>query len=144
MAFWLVKSEPSEWSWDDQIRHGKTNWDGVRNHQAAGNLKRMKRGDLVFFYRSVVDPAIMGIMQVDGLACPDPSDPTGVFVMVPMVTDRALTAPVSLKMIKSEPAFADLALVRQSRLSVMPIDEGSWLKLCELGKITDASRTHGR
>lgn len=133
MTYWLVKSEPSSWSWTDQVKSGKTSWDGVRNYQAANNMKAMKVGDLAFFYHSGEERQIVGIVEVSKTYYPDPSDPTGRFGMVDMKTVKALPKPVSLATIKEHPELQELALVRQSRLSVMPIDEKSWSILCTLG-----------
>jgi len=132
---WLVKSEPSEWSWEDQVKAGTTHWDGVRNYQAAGFLKQMKTGDLAFFYRSVTAPAIVGIVRVISEACLDPSDPKGVFVMVGFETYQTLPEPVTLSAIKSDPVLVHLPLIKQSRLSVMPIDPESWDYLCSKAKL---------
>ncbi|MFN7710019.1 MAG: EVE domain-containing protein [Holosporales bacterium] len=136
MAYWLVKSEPSAWSWDMQVEAGVTNWDGVRNYQAANNLKAMALGDLAFFYHSVDQRQIVGIVRVCQTYHPDPSDPTGRFGMVKVETVKALETPVSLQQIKEHPHLQHLALVRQSRLSVMPIDQDSWQILCHMGGVT--------
>lgn len=136
MAYWLVKSEPSAWSWDMQVKAGETNWDGVRNYQAANNMKAMKVGDLAFFYHSVDQRQIVGIVRISRPYHPDPSDPTGRFGMVSVETVKPLSMPVTLNQIKDHPALQHLALVRQSRLSVMPIDNDSWQVLCDLGGVT--------
>lgn len=133
MAHWLVKSEPGSWSWDDQVKAGRTHWDGVRNHQAAAALKAMRVGDVAFFYHSVNEKRIVGLVRVAREHYPDPGDPAGRFVMVDVETIRALPHPVGLDRIKADPRLADLALVRQSRLSVMPIDDESWAILCGMG-----------
>ena len=135
MAYWLVKSEPSAWSWDDQMRDGTTHWHGVRNYQAAANLKAMRLGDLAFFYHSVEERRIVGIVEVVKLYYPDPSDPKGIFGMVDVKAVRPLPRPVTLDQIKQEPKLAHLALVRQSRLSVLPVDEASWRLICKMGAI---------
>ena len=134
-AYWLVKTEPSSWSWNDQVKNGATHWDGVRNYQAAHNLKQMKIGDRVFFYHSVTDKSIQGIVEVTKEAYLDPSDETGRFVMVDLRTIQAFLAPVSLDDIKSHPELCHLALVKQSRLSVMPVDEKSWKIICQKGGV---------
>ncbi len=136
MAYWLLKSEPGAWSWNDQIKAKTSNWDGVRNYQAANNLKAMRRGDCCFFYHSVDEKRIVGVVEVVGEYRPDPSDDTGRFGMVVVKAVTALTKPIGLSEIKSDPALNHLALVRQSRLSVMPIDSKAWRRLCHLGGIT--------
>src|SRR3990167_803858 len=117
MAYWLVKTEPGCWSWNDQIK-STTSWDGVRNYQAANNMKAMKKGDLAFFYHSVSDKKIMGIVEVIQEYHPDPTDPTGRFGMVDVKAVRGLPQPVTLAQIKAHPLLQDLALIKQSRLSV--------------------------
>jgi len=126
MAYWLVKTEPHTWSWDDQVRAGTTAWDGVRNYQARNNLKAMHIGDQVLFYHSGEERRIMGIVEVISPYQLDPSDPTHTFGMVDMKTVRPLAHPISLAQIKQDPHLQNLALVRQSRLSVMPIDQEAW------------------
>ncbi len=133
MAQWLMKTEPEDFSWDQLVAEGETEWTGVRNHQAAANMRAMKLGEPVFFYRSVVDPAILGIMTVSATWYPDASDPGGKFVRVKVKPDRPLPREVSLKAIKADPRFADLALVRQSRLSVMPVGDAHWQMLLDMG-----------
>jgi predicted RNA-binding protein with PUA-like domain len=133
MARWLVKSEPGHWSWDDQVKHGVTHWDGVRNYQASNNLKEMALGDPVFFYHSVNEKRIVGIAEVVRLYYPDPSDPSGRFGMVDLKAVQPLPRPISLDEIKADPELNHLALVRQSRLSVMPIDDVAWQRICTLG-----------
>jgi predicted RNA-binding protein with PUA-like domain len=129
MRSWLVKSEPGEWSWDDHVRKGVEPWTGVRNHQAAGHLRTMKRGDRAFFYHSVNEKQIVGILQVVREAYPDPTDPTGKFVAVDFKAVEPVKQPVTLAQIKAEPTLADLPLIRQSRLSVMPIPAAAWRKI---------------
>lgn len=133
MAYWLMKSEPGSWSWDDQVRDGVAEWDGVRNHQAAANMKAMKIGDQVFFYHSVNEKQVVGIAEVVKEYYPDPSDASGRFGMVDIKAIKPMETPVTLAQIKGEPRLHDLALVRQSRLSVMPIDEASWQLICQMG-----------
>lgn len=135
MAYWLVKSEPNTWSWSDHVAAGTAEWDGVRNHQAAKNLKGMAVGDLAFFYHSVHEKRIVGILDVTRTYYPDPSDSTGRFGMVDFRALVPVPEPVSLAAIKAEPRLADLPLIRQSRLSVMPIDPASWALLCQMGKV---------
>lgn len=131
MDYWLVKTEPGTWSWDDQVKHGRTNWDGVRNHQAANNLKAMKKGDLVLFYHSGDEKRIVGLVRVSKEAMPDPKDATGKFVMVEVATVGPVETPLTLKEIKADRRLQHLMLVRHSRLSVMPIDKKAWELLCE-------------
>ncbi|KZB52547.1 EVE domain-containing protein [Thalassospira xiamenensis] len=136
MAYWLIKTEPGSWSWDDQVRKGVEGWDGVRNHQAAKNLKTMQIGDLAFFYHSVNEKRIVGIVEVVRKAYPDPTDATGKFVQVDFKTVKPVPRPVTLADIKADPRFAELPLLRQSRLSVMPIDDASWTAICEMGGVS--------
>ena len=135
MAHWLVKSEPGTWSWDDQLRDGVTYWDGVRNHQAANNMKAMQNGDTCFFYHSGKDREIVGIVEVVKEYYPDHTDASGRFGMVDVKTVKPLASPVTLAQIKADERLKDLLLVRQSRLSVMPIDDESWRIICEMGGI---------
>ena len=132
MAYWLIKSEPSVWSWEQQVKKGVTHWDGVRNHQAANNLKAMKKGDLAFFYHSNEGKEIVGIVEIAREACPDPSDETGKFVMVDVKASKPLNKPVSLAQIKETPSLKDMALVRSSRLSVQPVTEKEWQTVLNL------------
>ena len=126
MNYWLLKSEPGKWSWDDQSKVKKEMWDGVRNYQARNNLMKMKKGDLCFFYHSVNEKKIVGIVEVVKEHYPDPTDKTNKFVVVDIKTKKKLKNSVSLKQIKSQKKLSHLALIKQSRLSVMPIDEESW------------------
>ena len=123
MAYWLMKSEPSSYSWDDLVRDDGTEWDGVRNNAARLHLKAMKKGDEAFFYASMTDKAVVGIMRVTREAQPDPKDADWVSVRVEPV--RPLN-PVTLAQIKGEPKLAQMELIRQSRLSVAPIREDEW------------------
>ena len=138
MAYWLVKTEPDAWSWEDQVAAGTTHWDGVRNHQAANNLKAMRVGDRAFFYHSGDVRAIVGIVEVVREYYPDPSDKSGRFGMVDLRAVAPLPKPVSLATIKADERFAHLALVRHSRLSVMPIDEAAWRLICAIGGLETA------
>ncbi len=126
MAYWLMKSEPSSYSWDDLVRDQGTEWDGVRNNAARLHLKAMKKGDEAFFYASMADKAVVGIMKVTREGQPDPRDPDWVSVRVEPV--KAI-GPVTLKDIKAEPALAKMELIRQSRLSVAPVREEEWRKV---------------
>ena len=132
MARWLIKSEPESYSWDDLVRDGRTEWDGVRNNAARLHLRAMQPGDELFFYRSVVEPAIVGMARVSRGPGPDPKDPAWVSVEVEPVC--ALDAPVTLKTIKAEPRLAEMELLRQSRLSVAPVRDGEWSLILELAK----------
>jgi predicted RNA-binding protein with PUA-like domain len=137
MAYWLFKSEPGTWSWDDQVAAGRkgTGWDGVRNHQAGNNMKAMKKGDLGFFYHSVNEKRIVGIVEVSKEWHLDPTDPKGVFGMVDVRAVQPVPEPVTLADIKADERLQDLALIRQSRLSVMPIDAKSWKIICKKGGV---------
>ena len=123
MAYWIMKSEPSSYSWDDLVRDGATEWDGVRNNAARLHLRAMKPGDQAFFYASMTDKAIVGIMKVARGPQPDPKDENWVSVRVEPV--KAI-GPVTLKAIKNEPKLAKMELLRQSRLSVAPVREDEW------------------
>ena len=133
MAHWLVKSEPDAFSWDEQNRRGTEPWTGVRNAQAARHLREMRRGDRAFFYHSNTGKEIVGVVDVVREAYPDPTDPSGRWVCVDVRAVGPMPRPVPLAAIRAEPALADLALVRQSRLSVMPVSEGHWAILCRMG-----------
>ena len=126
MAHWLVKSEPDTWSWDAHLKKGVEPWTGVRNHQAANNLKAMKVGDQAFFYHSNEGKEIVGIVEVVRTAYPDPSDKTGRFVCVDFRAVKPVTKPVTLADVKAEPKLQHLALIRLSRLSVQPVDDAAW------------------
>jgi predicted RNA-binding protein with PUA-like domain len=134
MAYWLIKSEPGAWSWEDQLRDGVAEWDGVRNHQAANNMKAMQPGDRAFFYHSVDEKRIVGIVEVVKTYYPDPSDPSGRFGMVDVKALKPMTRPVTLAEIKAEPRLGELALVRQSRLSVLPVGPEEWALICAMGE----------
>ncbi|HHZ83835.1 MAG TPA: EVE domain-containing protein [Nitrospirales bacterium] len=136
MAFWLVKSEPSAYSWDEMAKDRQAPWDGVRNYQAANNMKAMKRGDHVLFYHSNTGMEIVGIIKVVKEHYPDPSDASGRFGMVDMQAVTPVKKPVSLKAVKANPALADLPLVRQSRLSVMPVTDREWKILLRMAETT--------
>ena len=136
MAYWLMKSEPGAWSWADQVKAGTAEWDGVRNYQAANNMKAMKHGDRAFFYHSVNEKCIVGIVEVAREYYPDPSDASGRFGMVDVTAVKPFEKPVSLGEIKATPRLANLALVRQSRLSVLPVGAEEWKLICKMGKTT--------
>ena len=135
MKYWLLKSEPNTWSWDDQIKEKIAMWDGVRNYQARNNLMSMRVNDLCFFYHSVNEKKIVGIVSVTKEHYTDPTDKTKKFVAVDVKTKKSLKNPITLKQIKKEKKLSHLALVKQSRLSVMPIDKISWDLICKLGGI---------
>ena len=124
--YWLLKSEPSTWSWEDQVKAGIEMWDGVRNYQARNNLMNMKKKDLCFFYHSVSEKLIIGIVEVVNEHYPDPTDKTGRFVVTDVKTKRKLKKAVSLEQIKSIPKLSNIALLKQSRLSVMPLTKNEW------------------
>jgi predicted RNA-binding protein with PUA-like domain len=134
MAYWLMKSEPGSYSWDDLVADGVTYWDGVRNYQAANNMKAMKLGERAFFYHSVKEKCVVGIVEVVKEYYPDPSDASGRFGMVDVKAVRPFAVPVTLAQIKQDPALSALALVRQSRLSVTPIGDAEWRRICALGQ----------
>ena len=135
MKYWLLKSEPSTWSWNDQIKEKITMWDGVRNYQARNNLMSMRVNDLCFFYHSVNEKKIVGIVSITKEHYTDPTDKTKKFVAVDVKTKKTLKNPITLKQIKKEKKLSHLALVKQGRLSVMPIDKISWDLICKLGGI---------
>ena len=137
MAYWLMKSEPGEWSWDDQVKDGVAEWDGVRNHQASKNMQAMRVGDQAFFYHSVNEKRIVGLVAIVKEYYPDHTDPSGRFGMVDVQALRPLPQPVTLAAIKAEPKLAHLALVRQARLSVSPVDAQAWRLICSMGGVTD-------
>ena len=126
MKYWLLKSEPDAWSWDNQLKEGVSMWDGVRNYQARNNLKEMKKNDLCFFYHSVTERSIVGIVKVVKEYYPDPTDKTDRFVVVDVKAIKKLKNPVSLDQIKENNKLKNIALVKQSRLSVMPLKKTEW------------------
>ena len=132
MAHWLMKSEPESYGWSDLVRDRATEWDGVRNNAARLHLRAMKAGDEAFFYHSMSDKAVVGIMRVTREAQPDPKDPDWVSVRVEPV--KALPSPVTLAAIKAEPRLARMELIRQSRLSVAPVRDEEWKVVLELAK----------
>ena len=132
MARWLMKSEPESYGWPNLVRDGGTEWDGVRNNAARLHLKSMEKGDEAFFYHSMSDKAVVGIMRVTREAQPDPKDPDWVSVRVEPV--EALPRPVTLAEIKAEPRLAKMELIRQSRLSVAPVRDEEWKMVLELAR----------
>ena len=137
MRYWLLKSEPDVWSVDQQIKAGSkgANWDGVRNYQAANNLKSMKKGDLCFFYHSNIGKEIVGIVEVIKTAFIDPTDKKKKFVAVKVRFKNKLKTPVTLENIKKNKDLSHLALIKQSRLSVMPVDYKSWKIINNISRI---------
>lgn len=135
MNYWLVKSEPNTWSWDDQLRDKRTFWDGVRNYQASNNMKKMKKGDLSLFYHSGKDREVVGIVRIVKEYYPDHTDKTGKFGMVDVEAMATLPQPVPLKDIKAESSLRDIALVKQPRLSVMPIPKAAFELICGMGGV---------
>lgn len=132
--FWLLKSEPVKYPWPRMIKDKRTHWDGVRNHQAAANLKAMRVGEQAFFYHSNEGKEIVGIVEIVKTAYPDPSDESGKFVMVDVAPVETLKTPVTLAVIKAHPLLANMALVRQSRLSVCPVTPPEWAEILKLGQ----------
>ncbi|AVO37187.1 EVE domain-containing protein [Pukyongiella litopenaei] len=136
MAFWLFKSEPSTWSWDQQVARGEAGeeWDGVRNYQARNFMREMKLGDRGFFYHSQKDKAVVGIVEVCAESHPDSTTDDDRWDCVDIKAVRPFEHPVTLDRIKQEPALADMVLVRNSRLSVQPVTGDEWHQVCALGK----------
>ncbi len=135
MATWLFKTERATWSWDEQKKKGGKGepWSGVRNYQAAGNMKKMAKGDLGFFYHSGDEKRIVGIVEVIGTYRPDPTDETGKFGLVDVKAVRDLPRPVTLAEIKANPKLKDMVLVKNSRLSVQPVTAAEWQAVCAMG-----------
>jgi predicted RNA-binding protein with PUA-like domain len=135
MSYWLIKTEPSTWSWDDQVKAGAkgTAWEGVRNHQAKQNLMKMKRGDRAFFYHSGDEKQIMGVAEVIAEHHPDPTDKKGIFVVVDVKAVGAFPVPVTLAMAKAEKSLAKMVLLNNTRLSVQPVTTAEWATVCRLG-----------
>lgn len=132
MAYWLMKSEPGSYSWDDLVRDGGTMWDGVRNNAARLHLRAMKPGDQALFYHSMDERSVVGIMKIAGTGQPDGED--GSWVKVPVEPVKPLSKPVTLAQIKAEPRLAAMELIRQSRLSVAPVREEEWKLILEMAK----------
>jgi predicted RNA-binding protein with PUA-like domain len=133
MQYWLLKSEPFKYSWSQLLKDKRTSWDGVRNFQAASNLRSMKCGDQAFFYHSNEGKEIVGIVEITKESYRDPSDETGKFVMVDVKPIKPMTQNVPLSVLKSTPSLSKLALIKQSRLSVTPITASEWKIICKLG-----------
>ena len=132
----MLKSEPGTWSWDDQVKKGDEGegWDGVRNYQASNNMKKMEIGDLAFFYHSVSEKSIVGVVSIIEKYQPDPSDKKGRFGMVVVKAVKSLDKKVTLADIKSNPKLSEISLIKQSRLSVMPIIEDHWKTILAMGQ----------
>jgi predicted RNA-binding protein with PUA-like domain len=139
MAYWLLKSEPHTWSWDQQKKEGRkgSEWDGVRNFQARKNMQTMQRGDLAFFYHSGEEKSVVGIVKVVAEAHPDSTDRTGVWQCVDVAAVKDFARPVTLAEIKAEPSLKSMVLVRNSRLSVQPVASVEWKKVCAMGGVKD-------
>jgi predicted RNA-binding protein with PUA-like domain len=135
MAYWLMKTEPGDYSWAQLVEDGLAVWDGVHNHQAARNMRAMKKGDRAFFYRSMEDPAVVGVMEIVREAYDDPNDPKQSFALVDVKPLLPAQCEVGLRQIKADPRLQHLALVRQSRLSVSPVDDEAWRLICDMAGI---------
>src|SRR5262249_49155435 len=135
MAYWLLKSEPSAYSWDQLVKDKRTNWSGVRNFQVAANLKAMKKGDRAFFYHSGESKEIIGGSEIVKEAYPDPSDAKGKFVQVDVIPVEPMKTPVTLATIKGTPALKSMKLVKLSRLSVSPVSADEWRTIAKMAGI---------
>ena len=137
MAYWLFKSEPGAWSWDDQVKEGKkgAEWDGVRNHAAQGHMKAMRKGDLAFFYHSNIGVEAVGIMTIVEEAAPDSTDETGKWAAVKVKPKTKLPSVVTLKQVKAEPRLADMQLVKLSRLSVCEVMPDEWSLILKMAGV---------
>ena len=135
MAYWLLKTEPDEYSWDDQVKRGAKGeaWSGVRNFTARANLKAMKKGDRAFFYHTGDEKQIVGIVEVIRESYKDPTDPKGVFLMVDIKAVEPVPKPVTLAAIKAEPKLKDMVLTKYPRLSVQPVSPEEWKLVCKMG-----------
>jgi predicted RNA-binding protein with PUA-like domain len=139
MNYWLLKTEPETFSWEMQKKKGAKGepWSGVRNHQAANNMKAMKKGDLAFFYHTGDEKQIVGIVEVIGEYRPDPTDESGKFGLVDVRALKDLQVPVTLVQAKADPKLTDMVLVNNTRLSVQPVTPGEWKHICKLGGVKD-------
>jgi predicted RNA-binding protein with PUA-like domain len=135
MAYWLLKTEPSAYSWDQLVKDKRTNWTGVRNFQAAANLKAMKKGDRAFFYHSGEGKEIVGVAEIVKEAYPDTTDKSGRFVMVDLVPVEPVKTPVSLATVRATPALKNMSLVRLSRLSVSPVSADEWRIIAKMAGV---------
>ena len=140
MNYWLIKSEPDAWSWDQQAKQGAKGeaWTGVRNHTAKQNLMKMKKGDRAFFYHSNVGKEIVGVVEIAREHYPDPTDATKKFFAVDLKAAAPMPKPVTLEAIKGEPRLAEMALLKQSRLSVQPVSGPEWQLICAMGGLKGA------
>lgn len=136
MQYWLLKTEPEEYGWDDQVKKRIGGWDGVRNTRAAAYLKRMEKGDLCFFYHTGKQKAVVGVVRVHRQAYPDKSDPTGKFVMVDVETVEPFKTPVTLAQVKADPRFSEMQLVRIARLSVQKVEPEQWEAIRKMGGLS--------
>ena len=139
MAYWLMKTEPEEFSWDDQVKRGKKGeaWTGVRNFIARGNLKAMKKGERAFFYHTGKEKQVVGIVEVIREAYPDPTDEKGVFKAVDVIAVEKLPQPVTLAQVKADKRLKDMALAKYARLSVQPVTDAEWKMVCKMGGMKD-------
>ncbi len=135
-SYWLVKSEPFKYSWDEFVKDGSTYWDGVRNYTARNNLMAMKKGDLVLYYHSNEGKEVVGVAKVTKEHYPDPTTDDERWVVVDLAPVRAVKEPVGLAEIKATPALSEMALIRQSRLSVMPVEKKAFDRILKMGKTT--------
>ncbi len=135
--YWLIKSEPNKWSWDDQVKEGSSMWDGVRNYQARNNLKKMRLNDECLFYHSINEKSVIGIVKVVKTYYPDPTDKENKFVVVDVKPLKKLKNPVTLEKIKENKKLQSIALVKQSRLSVMPIKKKEWNIIIKMSESED-------
>ena len=133
-SYWLVKSEPFKYSWDDLVKDGSTYWDGVRNYQARNNLKAMKKGDRALYYHSNEGKEVVGVVEITREHYQDPTTDDDRWVVVDVKPVKKLKNPVTLEQIKADPAFAEMKLVRQSRLSVSPVTEDEFQRVLDLGR----------
>ena len=132
MKYWLIKSEPTTWSWTDHERKKVEMWDGVRNYQARNNLMKMKKGDLCFFYHSVIEKSVVGVVEVVKEYYTDPTDKTGKFVVVDVKSKYKMKKPVTLEQIKNNSRLNQIPLIKQSRLSVMPVSKKEWDEILKI------------
>ena len=135
MAYWLIKSEPGAWSWDQQVQEGPggAEWDGIRNYQARNNMRAMKKGELGFFYHSIDEKRVVGIVEVVVEVHPDSTDGTGKWECVDVAAVEAVPNPVTLDQIKAEPKLSDMVLVKNSRLSIQPVSASEWALVRKMG-----------
>jgi len=139
MACWLLKTEPEEFSWDDQVKRGSRGeaWTGVRNFRARGNLKEMKKGERAFFYHTGEEKQIVGIVEVIRESYPDPTDAKGIFRAVDVAAVKPFAKPVTLAAVKADPRFKDMALAKYPRLSVQPVTPQEWKAICAMGGVKE-------